>query len=198
MKYLIAGLGNIGDKYELTRHNIGFLILDQLMDKNKEGFLSNLPTTQIPLSWQADKLSIKSELKYKGRTLHFIKPATFVNLSGKAVNYWIKKLKIPLENLLVITDDISLPFGKIRIRAKGSSGGHNGLISIESALSTSVYTRLRFGIGSNFSKGRQVEYVLSNFTKEEFSALPKLMDKVNNMIYSFCTVGVERTMTEFN
>ena len=185
MKYLIAGMGNPGPKYELTRHNIGFLILDQLANKYNEEFLSN-------------RLTLKSQLKYKGRTIHLIKPTTFVNQSGKAVNYWMKELKMPVENLLVITDDISLPFGRIRMRAKGSSGGHNGLVSIESALSTSAYARTRFGIGSDFSKGRQVDHVLSNFTKEEFSALPELMDKACDMIHSFCTVGVERTMSRFN
>ena len=185
MKYLIAGLGNPGPEYELTRHNIGFLILDQLVDKHKEEFSSI-------------RLALKSELKYKGRILHLIKPNTFVNKSGKAVNYWMQELKVPLENLLVITDDILLPFGKIRMRAKGSSGGHNGLASIESALSTSAYPRIRFGIGSDFSKGRQVDHVLSNFTKEEFEALPELMGKACDMIHSFCTVGVERTMSGFN
>ena len=185
MKYLIAGLGNIGPEYELTRHNIGFLVLDRLADR--EG-----------LKFDSGRYAFTSELKYKGRGLHLIKPTTYMNLSGKAVNYWLKELKIPIENLLVITDDIALPFGKLRMRGKGSNGGHNGLGNIQEVLNTEAYARLRFGVGGDFSKGRQADYVLSNFSKEEISELSFIMDKAIDGILSFCTVGLERTMNTVN
>jgi PTH1 family peptidyl-tRNA hydrolase len=185
MKYLIAGLGNIGPEYELTRHNIGFLVLDRLADREGARF-------------DTGRYAFTSEIKHKGRSLYLIKPTTFMNLSGKAVNYWLKELKIPLENLLVITDDIALPFGKLRMRGKGSSGGHNGLGSIQEALNTEVYARLRFGVGSEFSKGRQADYVLSNFSKEELEQLPERMDKAIEGIFSFTAVGLERTMNIVN
>ncbi|MDQ3536776.1 MAG: aminoacyl-tRNA hydrolase [Bacteroidota bacterium] len=185
MKYLIVGLGNIGVEYELTRHNIGFLTLDQLADKMGAGFSS-------------DKLASISEIKFKGRIIHLIKPSTYMNLSGKAVNYWLQELNIPIENLLVITDDLALPFGKLRMRSKGSNAGHNGLGSIEQVLGNNTYPRLRFGIGSEFSNGKQIDYVLSRFTEEEFKLLPEYIDKANNMILSFCSVGIERTMNLFN
>jgi PTH1 family peptidyl-tRNA hydrolase len=185
MKFLIAGLGNIGPEYELTRHNIGFLVLDRLADKHG-------------LKFDSDRLAFTSELKYKGKSIHLIKPTTYMNLSGKAVNYWMKDLHIPKENILVITDDLALPYGKIRMRSKGSSGGHNGLKNIEEILGTNEYTRLRFGVGDDFSKGRQVDYVLSNFSKDEFIDLPLFLDKCCDAILSFCTIGVERTMNTFN
>src|SRR5260221_57721 len=185
MKYLIAGLGNIGPKYELTRHNIGFLVLDRIADNHK-------------IDFHSDPLADKAELKYKGRQLHFIKPNTYMNLSGKAIAYWLQDLKIPKENLLVIVDDIALPFGSRRMRTKGSAAGHNGLKNIELTLGGQEYTRLRFGIGNDFSKGQQVDFVLSNFSKEEISTLPALMDKAAEMVYSFCTIGAERTMNFFN
>jgi len=185
MKYLIVGLGNPGAEYELTRHNIGFLVLDRLADIEKAKF-----TTQ--------RLAEKAELKFKGRQLHLIKPNTFMNLSGKAVNYWMNELKIPLENILVLVDDIALPFGNLRLRGKGSSAGHNGLTNIEETLGSQQYARLRFGIGNNFSKGQQVDFVLSRFADEEFKALAPVMDKAITMIQSFCTAGLERTMSGFN
>lgn len=185
MKYLIAGLGNIGPEYELTRHNIGFLVLDRIADNHKIDF-----TTQ--------RLTDKAELKFKGKQLHLIKPNTFMNLSGKAIAYWLQELKIPKENLLVIVDDLALPFGTLRMRTKGSSSGHNGLKNIELLLAGQEYARLRFGIGSEFNKGQQVDYVLSNFTPKEFEELPPLMDKVEEMVKSFCTIGPERTMNFFN
>jgi peptidyl-tRNA hydrolase, PTH1 family len=185
MKYLIAGLGNIGPEYELTRHNIGFLVLDRLADKNQ-------------IKFDSSRYAFISELKYKGRSINLIKPTTYMNLSGKAVNYWMKELKVPIENVLIITDDIALPFAKLRLRAKGSSGGHNGLESIQEALGTDAYVRLRVGVGSEFSKGRQVDYVLSNFSKEELNELPFVMDKAVEGILSFCTVGLERTMNIVN
>jgi peptidyl-tRNA hydrolase, PTH1 family len=185
MKYLIAGLGNIGPQYELTRHNIGFLTLDRLADKQG-------------VSFDSGRLAFTSELKYKGRTLYLIKPTTFMNLSGKAVNYWLKELKIEQSNLLVITDDIALPFGKLRLRGKGSSAGHNGLKSIEETLGNNLYSRLKFGVGDDFPKGRQADYVLSNFKQQEFNELPIFMDKAVEIILSFCTIGLERTMSQYN
>jgi PTH1 family peptidyl-tRNA hydrolase len=185
MKYLIVGLGNPGAEYELTRHNIGFLILDRFADVEKVNF-----TTQ--------RLADKAEIKFKGRQLHLIKPNTFMNLSGKAVNYWMNELKIPQENILVLVDDIALPFGSLRLRGKGSSAGHNGLNNIEAILGNQNYARLRFGIGNNFSKGQQVDFVLSPFSKEEFAELVPKMDRSIEMIKSFCTAGLERTMSGFN
>ncbi|HEY9048401.1 MAG TPA: aminoacyl-tRNA hydrolase [Ohtaekwangia sp.] len=185
MKYLIAGLGNIGPEYELTRHNIGFLVLDQLADQHKTNFTT-------------DRLAEKAEFKYKGRSIHLIKPTTYMNLSGKAVAYWLQELKIPKENLLVIVDDLALPFGSLRMRTKGSSAGHNGLKNIEQLLSGQDYSRLRFGIGNDFGKGQQVDFVLSNFSQEEFKQLPEVIGKANEMILSFCTIGAERTMNHFN
>jgi PTH1 family peptidyl-tRNA hydrolase len=185
MKYLIAGLGNIGPEYELTRHNIGFLVLDRLADKEK-------------LEFKTERLADKAEYKFKGKQFHLIKPNTFMNLSGKAVAYWMQELNIPRERVLVIVDDVALPFGTLRLRTKGSSAGHNGLKNIELLLSTQEYSRLRFGIGNNYMKGQQVDFVLSRFTEEEFTALPAFMDKAIEIITSFGTIGAERTMSTFN
>lgn len=185
MKYLIAGLGNIGPEYELTRHNIGFLTLNQLADEHKATF-------------SLDRHAEKADFKFKGRSLHLIKPTTYMNLSGKAIAYWLQELKIPRENLLVILDDIALPFGSLRMRTKGSSAGHNGLKNIEEILGGQDYTRLRFGIGNEYGKGQQVDYVLSNFSQDEFKKLPEIIKKANEMTLSFCTIGPERTMSLFN
>jgi peptidyl-tRNA hydrolase, PTH1 family len=185
MNYLIVGLGNIGPEYELTRHNIGFLILDRIADNRR-------------LDFSTSRLADKTEFSFKGRWIHLIKPTTFMNLSGKAVAYWLRELKIPKENLLVIVDDIALPFGTLRMRQKGSAAGHNGLTNIEELTGGQDYPRLRFGIGNNFSRGQQVSYVLSNFTRDEINALPALMDKAEEMILSFCTIGIARTMSQYN
>ena len=185
MKYLIAGLGNIGPQYELTRHNIGFLAMDELARKTNS-------------KWAIEKVAYIAETKYKGRTLFFIKPNTFMNLSGKAINYWLQELKIPVENLLVITDDIALPFGKLRMRPKGSNGGHNGLGNIQETLATDTYTRLRVGVGNDFSKGRQVDFVLSNFNGEELKELPFLLNRCEEAAYSFATIGVDKAMNIVN
>ena len=185
MKYLIAGLGNIGPEYEITRHNIGFLVLDRIADTHQ-------------LAFGTDRLAFRAELKHKGRQLNFIKPTTYMNLSGKAIAYWLQQLKIPKENLLVVVDELALPFGTLRMRAKGSAAGHNGLAHIELATGGQDYSRLRFGIGNLFEKGRQSDYVLSNFSREEIESLPPLMDKAEEMIFSFCALGVERTMSRFN
>jgi PTH1 family peptidyl-tRNA hydrolase len=185
MKYLIAGLGNIGPEYELTRHNIGFLTLDRFADLHKINFTT-------------DRLANKAELKYKGRQLHLIKPNTFMNLSGKAISYWLQDLKIPKENLLVVVDELALPFGSLRMRTKGSAAGHNGLKNIEQLLGGQDYSRLRMGVGNDFAKGQQVDFVLSNFSQDQFKELPAIMDKAGEMILSFCTIGAERTMNFFN
>jgi PTH1 family peptidyl-tRNA hydrolase len=185
MKYLIVGLGNIGPEYAHTRHNIGFDIADELV-KQLDGTFSNL------------RLAYYSELAYKGRKLHVIKPTTYMNLSGKAVNYWMHELKIPLENILVLVDDLALPFGKLRLKLKGSSAGHNGLKSIEEICGGQSYPRLRFGIDDNFAKGRQIDYVLAPFDKEEQPELPALIDKSVQLIQSMVTIGPALTMTSFN
>ncbi|MCB0497735.1 MAG: aminoacyl-tRNA hydrolase [Cyclobacteriaceae bacterium] len=185
MKYLIAGLGNIGQEYELTRHNIGFLVLDQIADEKG-------------ISFEVDRFAEKTEFKFKGKQIHLIKPTTYMNLSGKAINYWLQALKIPKENLLVIVDDIALPFGKLRLRAKGSSAGHNGLKNIQDLTGGDNYSRLKFGIGDDFNKGKQVDFVLSNFSKKEMEELPFLIDKAKEYVYTFCSLGVTRTMNLLN
>lgn len=185
MKFLIVGLGNPGPKYELNRHNIGFLTLDRLADQQN-------------IAFRQDRLGDIAELKHKGRGIHMMKPNTFMNLSGKAVNYWLQQLKVPIDNCLVVTDDIALPFGKLRMRAKGSSAGHNGLRNIEEVLGMNQYARLRFGIGNDFLKGQQVDYVLGNFPQEELTELPHHMDRAGEMILSFCTIGIDRTMSQHN
>lgn len=185
MNYLIVGLGNIGPEYTLTRHNIGFQIVDRLV-------------SQQGMEFKPDRLAFYTSFRYRGKKLHLIKPTTYMNLSGKAVRYWLDKLKIPMENLLVIVDDLDLPFGKLRIRSQGSSAGHNGLKSLEANLHTQAYPRLKFGIGHNFTKGQQVNYVLAPFNREELDALPALLEQACNSIYSFCTLGITHTMTEYN
>ncbi|MDX1628788.1 MAG: aminoacyl-tRNA hydrolase [Fulvivirga sp.] len=185
MKYLIAGLGNIGAEYELTRHNVGFLTLDRLADNEN-------------ISFSPARYADKAEFKFKGRHLHLIKPTTYMNLSGKAVNYWLKELKINKENLLVIVDDIALPFGSLRMRVKGSSAGHNGLKNIEQLTGGNDYPRLRFGIGNDFHTGQQVDYVLSNFSTDQMKELPDKMDKAIEMIKGFATIGIQRTMNQYN
>ncbi|MCH7413618.1 aminoacyl-tRNA hydrolase [Belliella sp. R4-6] len=185
MKYLIIGLGNIGPEYELTRHNVGFLTLDRLADKQGA-------------TWKSGRLAFTTEFKYKGRQFNLIKPTTYMNLSGKAVNYWMKELGIPKENILVIVDDVALPFGKLRMRGKGSAAGHNGLKNIEELTGGQDYPRLKFGIGDDFPKGRQVDYVLGRWTPKEIEELPIFMDKAVDMIISFATIGINMTMTQFN
>jgi PTH1 family peptidyl-tRNA hydrolase len=185
MKYLIAGLGNIGPEYELTRHNIGFLVMDRLADR-------------FDAKFEHDRLAYVTDFKHKGRTIYLIKPTTYMNLSGKALNYWMKELKVPKQNTLTVTDDLALPFGKLRMRAKGSNAGHNGLKNIEQALGGNDYPRLRFGVGDNFSKGKQVDYVLSNFARDEMDALTERIDKACEMILSFASIGIERTMNFHN
>ena len=185
MKYLIVGLGNPGAEYELTRHNIGFLTLDRLAEQQE-------------CTFRTDRLAEAADFRHKGRSIHLIKPGTYMNLSGKAVNYWLQSLKVAKENLLVLVDDIALPFGTLRMRAKGSSAGHNGLKNIEDLTGGQNYARLRMGVGSDFPKGKQVDYVLSQFPREELDALPTLMDRAGEMVLSFATQGIARTMSQFN
>ena len=184
-KYLIVGLGNIGEKYENTRHNIGFKILDYFCSKEEVTFIT-------------DKLADRAEYKLKGRLFIFIKPNTYMNLSGKAVQYWLQKENIPLENLLVITDDLNLAFGTLRIKTKGSDGGHNGLKDVQDKLGTTNYNRFRFGISDSFSKGRQVDYVLGEWTDEEQEKLPERLSKSMEIIKSFVLSGINNTMNSFN
>lgn len=185
MKYLIAGLGNIGDEYANTRHNIGFIIADALAQSGKTLF-------------KPDRLADMAKMKYKARTLVIIKPSTYMNLSGKAIKYWLDKEKVPLENLLVVVDDIALPTGVLRLRAKGGDGGHNGLISIIETLGTQNFARLRVGIGDEFAQGYQVDYVLGKWTKkEETIMIPKISTAVD-IVQSFATIGLVRTMNIYN
>ncbi|HUW91570.1 MAG TPA: aminoacyl-tRNA hydrolase [Bacteroidales bacterium] len=185
MKYLIAGLGNIGEEYENTRHNVGFMILDALAGASNISFTDR-------------RYGAVAELKHRGRTLVLLKPSTFMNRSGNAVDYWLKKEKIPPENFLVVTDDIAISTGSIRLRARGSHGGHNGLASISEVLGSDDYARLRVGIGSNFPRGRQVDYVLGRWSDEEMSVLKQRLSLAVDMVKSFAAVGCELTMTAFN
>lgn len=185
MKYLIVGLGNIGEEYSDTRHNIGFTVLDAF-------------AAEFNASFTDKRYGAVCEVKYKARTFVLLKPSTYMNLSGNAVNYWLKKEKIPVENLLVIVDDIAIPLGSIRMRAKGSDGGHNGLAHINTILSTDEYTRIRFGIGNGFKKGSQISFVLGKWTSEEMKFINERIEIVIEMIKSFATIGTELTMTAFN
>ncbi len=181
MKYLIVGLGNISPEYQLTRHNAGFLVLDRFAD---------LKGIQFELRRHA----LMADCKHKGRSLYLIKPTTYMNLSGKSVNYWMQELQIALDKMLIITDDIAIPLGKIRLRAKGSAAGHNGLNSIEDTLQTREYPRLRLGIGNDFPLGGQIDYVLSNFTAEQIEDLNPVLDKACEAILDFTTLGIARAM----
>lgn len=184
-EFLIAGLGNVGPAYELTRHNIGFLVLDRLADVHQGTFVT-------------DRFADLAEVRYKGHKLHLIKPSTFMNLSGKALRYWMRELNLAKEQVLVVVDDLAIPFGHLRMRRQGSSAGHNGLKNIEELLEGQDFARLRVGIGSNFSKGQQVDYVLSRFTEEEFKQIPEILDKASGMILDFCTMGIDRAMNQNN
>ena len=181
MKYLITGLGNIGYEYEGTRHNIGFEAVDFLC-KNLEG------------SWRNGTHGDLAEVRFKGRTFILLKPNTYMNLSGKAIRYWLQKEKIPVENSLTICDDLNLEFGKLRLRAKGSDGGHNGLKSIIEVLGNDVFPRLRVGIGSDFGRGRQVDFVLGKWTEDEKAGVALLVEKIAETVKAFATIGLERAM----
>jgi len=185
MKYLVVGLGNIGNDYANTRHNIGFMMLDRLVAEEN-------------LKFDDRRYGFVTEYKYKGRIFILLKPSTYMNLSGRAVNYWLQKEKIEVENLLVLVDDLALPFGTLRLKGKGGDGGHNGLKNIIDILGTQQYARLRFGVGNDFSEGRQINYVLGEWTEEEEKVLPDRIKISSNIIKSFGTIGLERTMTLFN
>jgi PTH1 family peptidyl-tRNA hydrolase len=185
MKYLIVGLGNIGPKYAFTRHNIGFMALDRL-------------ASQENLSFEMEKLAYHTEWKTKGRVFHLIKPTTYMNLSGKAVQYWMNKLKVPVENVLILVDDLALPVAKLRLKPKGSAAGHNGLKDIERVFQNSDYARLKIGIGNEYPKGRQIEFVLGEFSEDDLIQMMQKMDKVKEMILSFGTKGINETMNFYN
>ena len=184
-KYLIVGLGNVGEKYDHTRHNIGFSILDEI-------------AKQENVIFEPQKLGSIAKFRYKGRLFILLKPATYMNLSGKAVKYWIAKEKILLENLLIICDDLNIPFGTIRLKPKGSAGGHNGLLDINDSLQTQNYARFRFGVGDSFKKGNQVDYVLGNWNDDETKKLPERLKKSYELVKSFGTSGIANTMSDFN
>ncbi|MBN2805575.1 MAG: aminoacyl-tRNA hydrolase [Prolixibacteraceae bacterium] len=186
MKFLIVGLGNIGEEYQNTRHNIGFNILDALAGASNLVFDVN------------KRYGAVAEFKFKGRIFVLLKPSTYVNLSGNAVRYWMQKENIPLEQVLVLVDDLALPLGTIRVRGKGGDAGHNGLKHIEQLLETNAYARVRFGIGNEFGQGQQIDYVLGKWTADEWKILPERIDKVIEIIKSFGTVGLARTMNQFN
>lgn len=181
MKYLIIGLGNIGYEYDNTRHNVGFDVV-------------NLLCRQLEGSWHDDHHGELAEVRHKGRTLVLLKPNTYMNLSGKAVRYWLQKEKIVTENSLVVCDDLNLDFGKLRLRAKGSDGGHNGLRNIQDVLGTDAYPRLRVGIGSDFSRGKQVNFVLGKWSPDEAAELPNILEKSAETIKAFVTIGIDRAM----
>ena len=185
MKYLIVGLGNIGDEYADTRHNIGFSVVDAV-------------TTNFKAVFDVGRLASVARMSLKGRTLVVIKPTTYMNLSGKAVRYWMQKEDIPVENVLVIVDDLALPLGALRLKSRGSDGGHNGLISIIETIETADFARLRIGIGNDFAKGYQVDYVLGRWTAEETKALLPRIDITVELVKSFVLRGTERTMNDFN
>lgn len=185
MKYLIVGLGNIGSEYENTRHNIGFKIVDALAKASA-------------IFFEPNKLGNTATIKFKGRTFILLKPSTYMNLSGKSVNYHLQQEKISQENLLIITDDISIPFGTLRLKGKGSDGGHNGLKNIIETLGNSNFSRLRFGVGSDFVHGKQINHVLGTFAPEEQNQLEERLKKTTELIKSFGTIGLERTMSAFN
>ena len=185
MKFLVVGLGNPGTEYEETRHNIGFKVLDTWASGSNTFFAS-------------ERLGMLAELKLKGRSVYLLKPNTYMNLSGKAVNYWLQQLKLTPASMLVITDDLALPFGTLRMKGKGSDGGHNGLKDIQQVLGSAEYPRLRFGIGAEFSKGKQVDYVLVNWSQQEREHLPERLDKAVEAAQAFVLMGLSEAMNRFN
>ena len=190
MKYLIVGLGNVGAEYEGTRHNVGFMVLDEMVKQAREN--------NVNAVWSLERRAYRTELRLKGRTMVLIKPTTYMNLSGEAVRYWLQAEKIPQENLLVVVDDIAIPLGALRMKKQGSAGTHNGLGNIEAALGSTNYCRLRIGVGSNFSRGRQIDYVLGKFTEEEQAELAPKIEKACDAVRCFCTMGPDRAMNMYN
>ena len=185
MKFLIVGLGNIGSEYWGTRHNIGFRVVNAVAEADSADFTE-------------ERYGAVARLRFKSAELVVLKPNTFMNLSGNAVRYWLQRESIPRERLLVVADDLSLPFGSLRLKARGSHGGHNGLRNIGELLSTDGYARLRFGIGNNFPRGRQVDYVLSPFTDDELAQMPAIVDRAVEIVRSFCLEGVDVAMNRYN
>lgn len=190
MKYLIVGLGNVGSEYEGTRHNIGFMVVDKMVQQARE--------KEQNAVWKLERRAYRTEVREKGRTLVLIKPTTFMNLSGEAVRYWLQQEKVPVENLLVVVDDIALPLGTLRMKKQGSGGGHNGLGNIEQMLGHTNYCRLRIGVGNNFSRGRQVDYVLGKFGAEELAELEPKLEKAADAVRCFATQGPDRAMNLYN
>lgn len=184
-RYLIVGLGNIGAEYELTRHNMGFMVLDAFADASN-------------IVFETERYGDLAKTSFKGRELILLKPSTYMNLSGNAVRYWMNKLNVPVDRILIICDDLNLPFGMLRMRKKGSDGGHNGLKNIQELLGTQEYARIRAGIGNDFSKGGQIDFVVGRMNDEELSGIPAICDKAIEGIKSFVTIGPDRTMSSFN
>ena len=185
VKYLITGLGNIGVEYNGTRHNIGFDVVDYLAAKFEASYKNN-------------RYGFTASFRYKGRTFVLLKPTTYMNLSGQAVRYWLQKEKIKQQNLMVISDDLNIQFGQVKIKPKGSAGGHNGLKNIEQLLKTNQYPRLRVGIGNNYSKGRQVDFVLGKWAEDEWPLLDKVIQHAANAVIAFASIGIERSMNQYN
>ncbi|MGL4630301.1 MAG: aminoacyl-tRNA hydrolase [Leadbetterella sp.] len=185
MKYLVVGLGNIGHEYHETRHNVGFMVLDEVAKK-------------ASLNFTLDRHGYIAEWKVKGHQVYLLKPSTYMNLSGKALAYWMQHLKIPVDQCMILVDDLALPVGKLRLKPKGSSAGHNGLKNIEDVLGNNEYPRLKFGIGSDYPKGRQVDFVLGKFSEDDRATVNLKIEKAINMIQSFCTQGLEACMNFYN
>ena len=185
MRYLIVGLGNIGPEYAGTRHNIGFQMVDVFANS-------------VGAEWEDKRYGFVAHCRVKNAEIVLLKPSTYMNLSGNAVRYWLGKENIPVENMLVLVDDLNLPFGTIRIRKQGSNGGHNGLGNIQSVLGTDAYARVRFGIGNEFTRGTQINYVLGEWTEEEQKVLPEKLEVMKDIIPSFCLQGIDRTMNQYN
>lgn len=185
MKYLIVGLGNIGEEYRNTRHNIGFMVLDALAKASN-------------IVFKDGRYGATASLSVKGRQLILLKPSTYMNLSGNAVRYWMQQEKIPLENVLIVVDDLALPFGSLRLKGKGSDAGHNGLKHIAATLGTQNYARLRFGIGNDFPKGGQIDFVLGHFDEADMQLMPERLEMATDIIKSFCLAGLNITMNQFN
>ncbi len=185
MKYLIVGLGNIGEEYRNTRHNIGFMVLDALAKASN-------------LVFKDGRYGATTTLSIKGRQLILLKPSTYMNLSGNAVRYWMQQENIPLENVLIVVDDLALPFGSLRLKGKGSDAGHNGLKHIAATLGTQNYARLRFGIGNEFPRGGQIDFVLGHFNEEDMQAMPERLETAGEIVKSFCLAGLNITMNQYN
>lgn len=185
MKYIVAGLGNVGEEYEGTRHNTGFMVVDRLA-KSAEA------------RWELSRHAYRTEIKLKGRTIILLKPTTYMNLSGKAIKYWMMQERVELSRLLVVVDDIALPLGELRMKKQGSGGGHNGLKNIEEMIGSNAYCRLRVGVGNDFARGRQIDYVLGQYSEGELAELSQHLDEAAEMVKTFVLEGADRAMNKFN